>query len=296
MNKNTLILAGILLALVIIAFVLLQRPGETSLTESERDLLIEIDSTSVNSINIISRTSSITLVRTGTEWFLNHPVHARADQSLVGTFLREASRLSVHSVVSNRPEKHSIFQVDSTGTSVTFFRESGDSVSITLGKFGPSFADVYARRAGSNDVVLMNASFMYTVNRSAKEWRDHSILQMPAENIQEIDFQYGDTTFTLAWKDSVWMIGTFQVQESAAKGLIRALSSLRADDFLDTVLPAKAKHVAAVTVSGVSIQWYQSPANERYLVQTSSSPQWYQVDQWKAQQVLKRKRDLITSR
>lgn len=296
MNKNTLILTGILLVLAIIAFLLLQRPGESSLAESAKDLLVDVDSASVNSINIISPTSSITLVRTGTEWFLHQPIHARADQSFVGNFLRDASKLAIQSVISSRPDKHSLFQVDSAGTKVTFFGGSGDSISFILGKYGPSFADVYARRAGANDVVLINAGILYTVNRPAKEWRDHTILQLPAEMIQEIDFRYGDTTFTLAWKDSSWMIGTNPVQETTARGLISALSNLRADDFLDTAPPAKSKQIAEVNVSGVSIRWYRSPADERYLVQTSSSPQWYQVNQWKAQQVLKRKKDLITAR
>lgn len=296
MNKNTLILTAVLLVLAIIAFLLLQRPGETSLTESARNLLIEIDSASVNSIKIASPTSSVTLIRTGNEWYLNQPMHARADQSLVGAFLNEASKLSVQSVISSKPEKHSLFQVDSAGTTVTFFRESEDSLAIILGKYGPSFADAYARRAGSDEVVLISPGIMYTVNRSVKEWRDHTILQVPPESIQEIRFQYGDTTFTLAWKDSSWMIGTNRVQEAAAQELTSALSNLRADDFLDTAFPPKAESVAEINVSGVSIRWYRSTSDERFLLQTSSSPQWYQVDQWKAQRLLKRKKDLITAR
>lgn len=296
MNKNTLILTGVLLVLAIIAFLLLQGPGETSLTESSRNMLIEVDSASVNSIRIASPTSTVTLVRTGNEWFLNQPMHARADQSFVGAFLKEVSKLSVQSVISSKPEKHSLFQVDSTGTTVTFFRQSEDSLAIVLGKYGPSFADAYARRAGSNDVVLVSAGIMYTVNRSVKEWRDHTILQVPPESIQEIRFQYGDTTFTLARKDSAWMIGTNPVQEAETRGLTSALSNLRADDFLDSALPLKAKPVAELNVSGISIRWYRSPSDERYLVQTSSSAQWYQIDQWKAQRVLKRKKDLIATR
>ncbi|MEX1139982.1 MAG: DUF4340 domain-containing protein [Bacteroidota bacterium] len=296
MNKNTLILFGILLVLASIAFFVFQRPGEMSLTETGRNLLVELDSASVSGINIVSPTLSMTLVLKETEWFLEKPVRSRADQPFVWTFLREALKLPIQSVISTRAEKHSLFQVDSTGTMVTFFRESGDSISIILGKYGPSFADVYARQTGSNEVVLVNAGIFYTVNRPAKEWRDHTILRLPADATQEIGFQYGDTTFTLAWKDSSWMIGKDPVQEASARALINALSNLRADDFLDTSLPPKAKRIAEVSAAGISVRWYQAAAGERYLVQTSSSLQWYQVDQWKAQQVLKRKKDLITVR
>ncbi|MEX2115397.1 MAG: DUF4340 domain-containing protein [Bacteroidota bacterium] len=296
MNKNTLVLLGILFVLAVTAFFLFQRPGETSLTETGRDLLLELDSASVNGITIASPTSSITLVRKESVWFIEHPIQAPADQPFVGTLFREAGKLSINSVISSKAEKHSLFQVDSAGTKVTFTYESGESVSIVLGKSGPSFTDVYARREGSNDVVLVSAGISYTANRPVKEWRDHTILSLPTESIREVGFRYGDTTFTLAWKDSSWMIGISPVQESAARGLISSLSNLRADDFFDASPSKGSKRIGDVSVSGIQIRWHQSPESDRYFVQTSSSPQWYQVDAWKAQQVLKRKKDLIAAK
>ena len=292
MNKNTLILLGILFVLAAIAYLLFQQPGETSLTETGRDLLMELDPASVNRVSIVSITSSITLVRRESQWVLEYPIQALADQPFVGTLFREAGNLPINSVISSKPEKHSLFQVDSAGTRITFSHASGDSTSIILGKSGPSYTDVYARREGSNDVVLINAGISYTVNRPVKEWRDHGILRLPAESIREVGFQYGDTTFTLAWKDSSWVVGTNPVQESIAAGIVTGLSNLRADDFLDTPPSRKSKLAATISVSGIQIRWHQLPGNDRYLVQTSASPQWYQVDQWKAQQVLKRKNDL----
>jgi len=292
MNKNTLILLGILFALAVTAFFLLQQPGETSLTETGRDLLIELDSASVNRVSIVSAASSITLARKESQWVLEYPIQAPADQPFVGTLFREAGNLPINSVISSKPEKHSLFQVDSSGTRITFSRASGDSTSIILGKSGPRFTDVYARREGSNDVVLINAGISYTVNRPVKEWRDHAILRLPAESVREVGFQYGDTTFTLAWNDSSWVVGTDSVRESIAAGIVSGLSNLRADDFLDVPQSRKSKLVATISVSGIQIRWHQLPGNGRYLVQTSASPQWYQVDQWKAQQVLKRKNDL----
>lgn len=292
MNKNTSILLGILFILIVTAFFLLRQPGETSLTEAERDLLLELDSASVKTISIVSPSSSITLVSNNADWFLDQPIQTRADQAVVGGLFREAANLRINSVISDKKEKHALFQVDSAGTRITFSHPSGEDLSIVLGKTGPNFTDVYARRESSNDVVLIDAGISYAVKRTVKEWRDHAILNLPPGSVREIDFRYGDTTFTLSWNDSSWMIGTFPVQESAATGLVNGLSTLRADDFLDAP-PTQSKLAATISVSGIQIRWHQSRSNERYLVQTSLSPQWYQVDQWKAQQVLKRKNDLI---
>jgi hypothetical protein len=292
MDRKTLILLGIFFILVVAAFYLLQQPGETSLSLTEQDLLLELDSTSVNSISIVSASSSMTLVRKESQWFLDQPIQAPADQAMVGTLLHDAATVRINSVISSKPEKHALFQVDSSGTKITFSHASGEGFSIVLGKAGPNFTDVYARREGSNDVVLIHAGISYTSNRPMKEWRDHAILQLPAGSVQEIGFRYGDTTFTLARRDSIWMIGSSPVPESAAMGLVNGLSNLRADDFLDTTPTQQSKLVGTISVSGIQIRWHQTRGSERYLVQTSLSRQWYQVDQWKAQQVLKRKKDL----
>jgi hypothetical protein len=60
-------------------------------------------------------------------------------------------------------------------------------------------AEAYARKVDSNDVVILNSSLSYTINKPVKDWRDKTVLKVQKEQIKEVKFQYGDTTFTLTF-------------------------------------------------------------------------------------------------
>ncbi|HEX9614433.1 MAG TPA: DUF4340 domain-containing protein [Bacteroidota bacterium] len=293
MNRNTWILLGLLAVLGGVVVLVFQQPGEQSLTGEEKELLVEIDSASVAGIVITSPAERVDLKRTGNEWFVDTQRRFRADQTVVGNLLHQVEELGVNSVVSENPEKQSLFQVDSTGTRIVLQTDEGDSATFVLGKSGPGMADVYARREGSNKVVLVDAAISYTSRRSAKEWRDHSILTIPKEQIRAVGFQYGDTTFALSWVDSVWMVDNVPVKDWAANSLVSTLSDFDADDFLDIPPSPLPRQTATILVAGTEVRFFQQKGNDQYIVTSSTSPHWYRVASWKANQVLKRKKDLL---
>jgi hypothetical protein len=295
MTKNTLILVGILIALTIVAFLVLQQPGERSVTEPENRPFLTLDSANVTSITITSQGTSVVLARRGSEWILDSPGEHRADPVAIGALLTEAKKLTVRSVVSTKAEKHSIFQVDTTGTLITLRSSASDSVSFVLGKSAPGFSEVYARLTGSNDVVLVNAAISYTAKRPGSEWRDRAIIRMPKEEIREIRFQYGDTTFTVAWKDTSWTIDDQPAQEWGVTSLVSALSDFKADEFVETPPTTPGKPVASISFAGTLIRFFLPKGADKYLVHSSSSSQWYRIESWRAAQVLKRKKDLVTT-
>lgn len=293
MNRNTWILLGLLALLGGVVLLLFQQPGEQSLTEETKESLVEIDSSSVIGVAFSSPSGRVDLVRVGNEWFVDSERRFRADQMLVGTFLQQVGQLTVSSVISENPEKQSLFQVDSSGTRIVLQSDGGDTAAFILGKSGPGMVEVYARREGSNQVVLVDASVSYSSRRAAKEWRDHSILTIPKEQIRTIGFQYGDTTFSLAWKDSAWVIDNTPVKDWAANSVVSTLSDFDADDFLDTPPSPVPKQTAVISVAGAEVRFFRQNTGDQYVVTASTSPQWYLVEGWRAHQVLKRKKDLI---
>lgn len=290
MKRSLLGLAGILAALLVIAYVVTLRPGETSVKVGAGENLVTVDSAKADRIEISTPESHVTLEKRGVQWFVVSPVEDRADDKNIGTALQRASDLRVKSIVSERPEKHGIFQVDSGGTRVTIRQADGEPVSFIVGKNSPSSAETYMRKESSDEVALVDGAFSWVFNKQVKEWRDRTLLSVPKESIREVGFRYGDTTFTLAFDDSLWTIGGQQANPTSVNTLLSALSALQCDDFLDT--PSRSRTVARITVEGVQFSFSYEAGSKKYSVLRSTDGRWFVVDGWRADQVLKRKKDL----
>ncbi|HXG37564.1 MAG TPA: DUF4340 domain-containing protein, partial [Bacteroidota bacterium] len=217
----------------------------------------------------------------------------RADQTNVTNAIQQIKAMRVKNIVSSNTQKHNLFQVDSTGTQVVVYEKGTQKASFIFGKTGPTFSDSYARLAGSNDVALVTGAYAYTFNRPIKEWRDRTIFSTPKENIKQVEFQFGDTTFTLAFQDSTWKIGKDSVDASTVESFLSSLSKFECDEFVDSIPSPLPKLTAQIAVAGTQIRFHHVKDGAKYFVQTSASPQWFEVQPWRADQLLKRKKDLV---
>src|SRR5574341_916101 len=196
MKRNT-ILFGLLVVLVVVAYIVLQKPGEHSSSSEVLGTLVEIDSAAVDKILVKTPAYDLLLEKRGAEWFVQKPVACKADANAVTNAIHQAKTLEVKGTVSSNPEKHSVFMVDSAGALVKIFQKGVEKASFIVGKASSNYTDTYVRKTNSNDVVLGGGMFGYMFNRPLKEWRDKNLVNTPAETIKEVRFQYGDTTFVL---------------------------------------------------------------------------------------------------
>ncbi len=291
MKRNTITLVALLVVLLVVAYLVMQKPGEQS-SSGVGALLVHLDSVAVDKLEIKAAAKHIVLEKQGSDWFLTQPINYKADQPTVANFIHDMKSLEVKNVVSSKPEKFEVFQVDTaSATRVTAYEHGSPSVTLLFGKIGSSYTEQYVRKLPSNDVDAVDLTLNYAVNRSLNEWRDKSIVSVPKENIKEIRYQYGDTTFAVAFKDSVWMIGKDAIRAEDVTGVVNSLSDFRADDFIDSTLHPTPKLTAAIYYGGVQLRFSFLKTQNKYAVQSSGSPQWFTVESWKANPVLKRKKD-----
>jgi hypothetical protein len=111
--------------------------------------------------------------------------------------------------------------------------------------------------------------------------------------VKAISYQYGDTSFTLQFRDSLWTVDGAQANEATVRGILSAVSHYLADDFLDSLSAAPGRPVAILTMGGNQVRFYINKATGKYAVQTSQDAQWFEIQSWKAEQVLKRKKELL---
>jgi hypothetical protein len=182
--KNTYILIGLFVCLLIVAFLVLQKPGERSANSASTGFLFTVDSLVVDKVEIKTPTSSLVLEKRGVEWFVAQPINYKADQANIGQIIHQLKNIEIKNIVSNKPEKHSVFQVDQTGMQVTFYEKGVEKASFVLGKMAANYSESYVRRLNSNDVLLVEGASGYMFNRPVKDWRDKTILTTPKENIK----------------------------------------------------------------------------------------------------------------
>ena len=293
MKRNTVALIGVFAVLMVVAYVVMEKPGEQSVTVGEEEHLFQLDSAAVDRIELRSPSTDIVLAKRGADWYLEKPMDYRADQENVGSFLRQVKDLTRKAIVSSNPEKQGLFEVDSTGLHVEIAEGGAPKISFIVGKTGNTYTESYLRESSSKNVLLVGAALSYLRTRPLKDWRDRHVALVPEESIRAVTYQYGDTTFTLAFRDSVWMVDRQPAQDRVVSNLLNSLAEVRADDFVDTPLEPQPKIVALVKYGGVKLRFAQRKGEDKYYLQNSTSPQWYELQTWHANQLLKRKKDLV---
>jgi len=293
MTKNTWVLAGVLAALIIVAYLVMQRPGESSAPESSGKMLVSYDSAAVDKIDVRAPAGTTVLERQGGVWMVTAPVRYRADDVTVGATLAAGKHIELTGLVSSNPDKRGLFQLDSSGTEVTIYEHGAPKAVFWIGKPSTSYTETYVRRDGSDDVYLATGMFSSTFARRTSEWRDKTIFKTEQDAIGAVTLRFGDTTVVLARQDSVWKVGDETAKNDVVKSFTGALANIQADDFIDTAMAAMPPLIVQIEVAGTQIRLYQAKGADKYTVQTSLSPQLFEIYNWKGAQLVKRKKDFV---
>jgi hypothetical protein len=293
MKKNLTYLLGLLVLLAVATVLVMQKPGEQSREQSAGDPLVKYDSAAVDKLEIMSKDGTITLLREGGKWMLVAPVRYPADELAVTTAVGKGRDLKITALVSTNPAKQNIYAVDSTATLVKVYANNNLVAQFRVGKPASSWTETYVRREGSDEVYTVEGAVTHTFAKSANDWRDRYIFKADQNSIAEVKFQFGDTTFVLARKDSLtWAIGTDSTINANVTSFLSSLCSFQTDEFVDSTVSKLPKLTAVIEAQGTQIRFFRRD-DGKYYVQRSTSPQLFVVQQWRAGQVLKRKKDFI---
>ncbi len=292
MKRRLGFLLGLIGALAVAVYLVMQRPGESSVEASVGRNLVTYDSSLVDKMEIRAKPGNVVLEKQAGKWMVVEPGRYKADEAAVMSAVAKGASLTVTSLVSSNPAKQPVFQVDSSATLVKVFEKGTERAAFRVGKPGSSFTDTYVRVEGSNDVYLANEVLTYVFGKPVKDWRDKTIFKMAKDDIKDVRFHYRDTTFTIAQQDSNWLVDGLPASKNNISTFTTALSNFVADEFIDSTISALPPPACTIEVSGTQLRFHAIDAN-KYLVQSSESPQWFEVQAWRVSQVLKRKKDFI---
>jgi hypothetical protein len=294
MKRSTLISIAVLAGLVIIAYIVLQRPGEQSLTREDQNYLVEYDSAAISRLEVTSDNGHIILEKLQGIWTITEPIRYPAAEFLVVRAVGMGRTITLKSVVSTNPSKQGLFQVDSTGMLVKLLEGTAERAAFRVGKTTTSFSETYVRAEGSDEVHIAEGTLGSVFDRKAAEWRDRGIYRTPRESFTGVSFSYGDTTFSVTKQDTVWMVDDEVIGEPTS--FIASITDFETQNFIDTVITKLPPLTAVLQAGDVLIRFHYDVPTKTYIVQKPGTEQLFSVAVWKAKQLLLRKQDFLKMR
>ncbi|MDD4900685.1 MAG: DUF4340 domain-containing protein [Patescibacteria group bacterium] len=256
MNRKTLILGGVLLVLIILAYAY-QGPlkkWQNSLGKP-KNILARIDAAKIDKIEITLAGNAVDLSKQGEKWKYNDSKDFYADQSLMSralASLKEAAA-SEAELVSNKRDRKSEFKTDAAGLSVKIYQAGGQTVDFIVGRQISDYSGVYVSMPDSAATYSLKADLLTALTPG--EWRDLTIFSTAKEKINKIRFQYPNREFTVALQDGRWsgiLPEKFIVNQAKLEKILEIMSGLKAEaipeqTFKDTGLE---KHLIIIEATG----------------------------------------------
>jgi len=291
MKRSTIVSLVVLGGLVLLAYFVLQRPGEQSRTGDDQDYLVDYDSAAISRMEVTSGNGHVVIEKIDGIWTITNPIKYPAADFLVVRAVGTGRTIPLKSVVSTNPSKQGLFQVDSTAMLVRFYEGATEKAVFRVGKATTSFSETYVRAEGSDEVFIAEGILGSIFDRKSADWRDKGIYTTPRENLTAVRFSYGDTAFSVTKHDTVWMVDDEPIGEPTS--FIASLSDFDTQNFIDTVITKLPALTAVIQVDDVVIRFHYDLPTKTYVVQRAGTDQLFSVTVWKAKQLLLRKEDFL---
>ena len=207
-----------------------------SLTDPASRLpLPTLSETDLDGLDIIGRSETLRLARSGADWTVNgYAAEAEQVRKLLATIADSAVSSEL---VARSPASHARLGVDTAGRRVVFRRAGDTLLDLVVGSSGAGFLSVYARLAGADEVYQVRGPLGALVARDAASWRDRRIAAVAADSVERITIRHGRAETVLTRAGDAWMVGGVPADTATVGRLLGALADVQAVGF---VSPAEA--------------------------------------------------------
>ncbi|HKJ45052.1 MAG TPA: DUF4340 domain-containing protein [Balneolales bacterium] len=309
-NATKTLLALFAVLLVLTGIVKLTGNGSSS--KGLQSAVIKLDSAKVDKIQINTpKNGKVTLLKQKGKWEVrghNEQLYP-ADKNQVDRAIGQLTGLMPNAIVTRDKKSFTRYQVDTTGTKVTFFNGGNQLASIILGRF--AFAsrrsmNTYVRPAGKDIVYTVDGYLSAMYNQKPDDWRDKKIWTIDKTAVKQVDMKFpADSSYSMtnAGKN-LWMYGSDSLKTSMTTNIIQNLADLRADGFKDSIKPSD----FGTPLYQIDLQMDNGTSNtlkikpdkkdkNMYILTASNYPYVFTKNKSTIKdQILKRKQDLIMNK
>ncbi|MBN1754926.1 DUF4340 domain-containing protein [bacterium] len=296
MKKSTIIII-IVFVLLVLVYLLFFTGTKGRKTTTIKDDFLAIDSARVNYIELEGRTGKVIMERQGEQWMITEPDPFEASEEMIGKLLSETRKSTVDNIISENPEKHALFEVDSiTGTRALLKSTDGNQTEFIVGKMGSNFSTTYVKLPGSDKVYLVEGRLSNLYNRAPRDWQNKDIIKVNKEAIAGINLFHPEASLKISRAETGDTLPPMWKVEDLNSGRIIIADNQKIDAFLNTVSAFKTNDI--ITGDSLNVD-FENPAfrvevtlNDGSLVAISGVPK----DEEETNYIIKRDdKDLLYS-
>jgi hypothetical protein len=246
--SNKILLGGlIILAALFAASRFFRSPG---LESNLRKELVKVDTASINEVKIIpakEHMEELTLRREGTLWKVKKGDRIEpVNKTTLKSMLTSLAGVNAQRMVSRKKDKWNDFNVGDGSTHVSVYSDGSKIADFHVGKLGftqssdGGFGGAYTYvRVSDEDEVFTVEGFLESIfNNTFNDWRDKTLFSLDKSTITKISYRYPlDSGFVVEKKDSIWFVGTQELEPSKAENLLSQFTSKYLTEFADGFSP-----------------------------------------------------------
>jgi len=230
MNKKNLILGGVLIILIVFAYIY-QGPVK-EWRESRglaKNFLAGVSLEMIDRVEIKKGGETVTLEKEEAGWKISGTkdfyVNEKVAESL--TFALEKIGEKKLELVGKNIDNKEAFKTDESGIGIKIIQVD-EEFNFVVGKTTPDFSGSYICENGSEKTYRINLNLIVF---DQEEWRDNQIFSFMPERVNKMRFQYPDRQFWVEKMEDKWkgiLPWAFSVNEEKINEILETVGNLKA--------------------------------------------------------------------
>lgn len=186
MRWRSLGLLALVLALIIVAYYVLERKGASSGSDAHR--LFQAVEEDIDTISIKKGDALIVLKREDNGWRLTESVHATADSTEVASLLHTLLEAKDERRIEETPHNLADYGLEHPSIHISLTLKGGRMLpTLLLGDLNPNGRSVYAKRPDQPAVFLVTVMVRLRTDKTPDDFRDKTLLALEPNAITQIE-------------------------------------------------------------------------------------------------------------
>ncbi len=288
----------VLLGLLVGVYMMVNIFTDKSRSKSFREELVEINSDEVSRIKITSSDGNVEVFKQDTTWKvkINDAKSVDASESAVTGFLSSLETIRPGAITTKKKEKWGDYQVDSTGTLVEVFEGDDKTLDIVIGRFtmsGRNSYSTFVRLSEDNEVYTADNFMGAGLTRTNAGFRETKLFQLNKDSIEQITFNYPDSSFVLGKQNDKWLIGDMDADSIKVANYLSGIRYLSSNKFVDDLEFQLPQLTVDIVANGSSYKVEAMESDRGWLIHTESNKEGFFIDKQLFEKVFKPKSEFF---
>ena len=285
-NKILTIVFGVLVIIGILIFLFQEGKNERTF----RDVLVDVDTTSISEILIYPKSQNrqeVKLFKDKDEWRVTLPDggSAKVSDQRMSSLFAQLLAIKPKRLAARDESKWSELQVDSTGSRVKVFQDSKLTLDLVIGRFSfqqPRTMNTFVRLYNDKDVYEVDGFLDMTFNQGVNIFRDGTVIKSDYNTWQRIQFAYpADSSFHIVKSGNTWLLNGNPADSLITANYLNGLANLSNNSFVDgdkinpaTTTPTYSLNITTADLKFIEIKGYQDTTS--FIIHSSQNPEsWF---------------------